>query len=106
VHQPHTVDLSSPLVCHPETIETRLTCSSSILTTLACRDSDSKALLVFILLSSLTSSNPACAHAPPGQAQTAERRYLHRPREDGLVHPADPSRSNLADALGLAFEVA
>ena len=25
----------------------------------------------------------------------------HRPREDGLVHPADTSRSNLASTLGL-----
>jgi hypothetical protein len=24
----------------------------------------------------------------------------HRPREDGLTHPAHTSRSNLADALG------
>ena len=30
----------------------------------------------------------------------------HRPREDGLAHPADASRSNLADCLGSAFEPA
>jgi hypothetical protein len=29
-----------------------------------------------------------------------------RPREDGLAHHADPSRTNLACALGLLFEVA
>jgi hypothetical protein len=30
----------------------------------------------------------------------------HRPREDGFTHPADPSRSNLADALALTVPAA
>jgi hypothetical protein len=31
---------------------------------------------------------------------------LHRPREERLTHPADTSRTNLAAALALLFEVA
>jgi hypothetical protein len=42
---------------------------------------------------------------PPRHAAYASSR-THRPREDRLVHPADPSRSNLAAALPLLFEAA
>jgi hypothetical protein len=36
-----------------------------------------------------------------GPVEGSRASPTHRPREDGLTHPADTSRSNLADALGL-----
>ena len=39
-------------------------------------------------------------------ARGDSRASPHRPREDELAHPADPSRANLAAALGLFLEVA
>jgi hypothetical protein len=37
----------------------------------------------------------------PSRGRVEECRHPHRPREDGLAHPADASRSSLADALAL-----
>ena len=51
---------------------------------------------------SISSPQPRLGGAPrQGSVFFSAERRQHRPREDGFAHPADTSRTNLADALGL-----
>ena len=46
-------------------------------------------------------SNPTLRGFPAARVEGSRASPPHRRREDGLTHPADTSRFNLADALGL-----